>query len=184
MIEETNEIWKTIEGYPNYQVSNKGRIKSIERKVKSRYGSIYTRKEKILKPQKDKDGYLMVNLYKENKMKTMKVHRLVAAAFVQNESLFNTDINHKNEIKSDNRAENLEFCTREYNNNFGTRNERNSKTSINDPKKSKAVICLETGVVYPSTKEVYRKLGFSYTHISACCRGEYKSAYKYHWQYV
>lgn len=177
------EKWKYIPGYENfYQISNMGRIKSLERKVKCKNG-YRTVKERILKPVKVGVGYLMVPLNKDGKIKLYLIHRLVAYSFIQNDSLFKTDINHKNEIKSDNRAENLEWCTKEYNNNYGTRNEKSSKSKING-KKSKAVICIETGKFYPSTREVERQFGFSHQSISACCEGKLKSAYKYHWKWA
>lgn len=188
-MEVEKEIWRNISGYQGYQVSNLGRVKSIERKVKNRYG-YRTVIERILKPVKDKVGYLQVNLWEDGKMKHFYVHRLVASAFVQNNSIFNTEINHKNEIKSDNRAENLEWCDRQYNNNFGTRNEMagksisKAKKGVYNTKISKPVKCLETGVIYPSSIEIKRKFGFAYQSICACCRGEIKTAYKFHWKWA
>ena len=83
------EKWKDISGCPGYQVSNLGRVKSMERNVKLKNGSIRTIRERILKPIKNKDGYLFIGLYNEGKKKNIKVHRLVGQAFVQNKSLFN-----------------------------------------------------------------------------------------------
>ena len=185
--ETTTEIWKDIPGYENfYQISNIGRVKSLKRKVKKLYG-YKTISEKILKPIKNSKGYFIVNLYKENKMKSMKLHRLVAEAFIDNpENL--PQINHKNERKEDNRVTNLEFCDARYNTNFGTRNERAgiaiSKVNTNNPKRSKAVKCIETNQIYPSTMEVSRRFGFNPSCIAKCCRGEIKSSYKLHWKYV
>lgn len=161
------EKWKTIEGYPDYQVSNMGRVKSLK------YGN-----ERILKPNKTKYGYLQVKLCNYVKKKDVLVHRLVAYAFVQNESLFNTEINHLDENKENNCASNLEWTDRKYNCNYGTRIERVSK-AISTPVK-----CLETGVVYASTRDIERQLGFLHNSISQCCRGRYKQAYGYHWKYV
>ena len=175
---EEKEIWRNIEGFPGYQVSSLGRVKSIQRKVKYKNGSIHTVNEKIIKPGKDKNGYLIVGLSKENKRKNMKVHRLVAAAFVQNDSLFNTDINHINEIKTDNRSENLEWCEHIYNCNFGSRNERLSKAF------SMPVKCIETGIVYPSTREVERQLGFYHSNISKCCNKKIKYCGGLHWEWA
>lgn len=166
------EKWKTIEWNPDYQVSNLGRVKSLK------YG-----KERILKPGKSSNGYLAVNLLKKNKTKSITVHRLVCEAFLQNPYNL-SDINHRNEIKTDNRLENLEYCDRRYNVNYGKGNERRSKTLINDKKKSKPVMCIETGKIYPSTMEVQRQFGFSQSNICACCRGERKIAYKFHWKWA
>lgn len=173
------EIWKNIAGYESlYQVSNLGRVKSL--------GNDRTRKEKILKPGKNKLGYLKVVLCKEGKMKTITVHRLVAAAFVQNDSLFNNEINHIDENKENNCASNLEWCDRQYNANYGTAIERMAKAQTNDTKRSKKVICIETGIIYPSLNEVQRQLGFASTSISACCnkRYGYKTVGGLHWEWA
>lgn len=176
MIEEKEEIWKTIPEFPNYQVSNMGRVKSL--------GNDKKRNEKILKPGKNKSGYLKVNLCKEGKMKTMKIHRLVGQAFVQNDSLFNTEINHIDEDKTNNCAWNLQWCEHSYNMNYGTRNERSKKSLTNNKKLSKSVICVETGIIYPSVMEIERLFSFNNSNICECCNGKRKSAYKLHWQYV
>lgn len=104
------EIWLPVEGYEGlYEVSDFGRVRSLYNR---------TCEKRILKTGRDKDGYLMVNLYKNDKQKTFKVHRLVALAFVPN--MFGDDcVNHINEDKTDNRAENLMWCSRKENNNWG-----------------------------------------------------------------
>ena len=92
------EIWKDVPGHEGlYQVSNLGRVKSL------RFG-----KERILKPTPDKDGYYQVDLWKGGEGKTNKIHRLVMLAFVGESDL---EVNHINGIKTDNRLENLEYCT-------------------------------------------------------------------------
>ena len=170
------EIWKDIEDYENlYQISSLGRVKSL--------GNDKTRKEKILKPAKDKDGYLYVGLSKQGKIKYYKVHRLVAMAFIENPNNYPI-INHKDEDKTNNAVENLEFCDAKYNLNYGTRNIRVAESNINNPNRSKKVLCVETGKIYPSTNEVYRQLGFFQQNISSACRGKYKQAYGYTWRYV
>ncbi len=156
------EIFKDIEDYENYQISNYGTVKSLK------YG-----KERILKLAKDKGGYLTVDLFKQGKHKMCKVHRLVAQAFIPNPNNY-LEVNHKDENPANNRANNLEWCDRKYNINFGTRTE----------KCSKQVLCLETGVVYPSTHQVERQLGFAQGYISNACNGKCKQAYGFHWCYV
>ena len=179
-MEVEKEIWRNISGYPGYQVSNFGRVKSLN------YN--HTKKEKILKSFKQRDGYLLVKLYKNGKTKNIYIHRLVCTAFVQNESLFYNEINHLDENKENNCASNLEWSDRKHNINFGTRNERAgkalSKAQTNNPKHSKKVKCLDTGVVYPSTMEIQRQFGFNHSNISQCCNGKFKQAYGYHWRYV
>lgn len=169
------EIWKSVEGYEGlYEVSNFGRVKSL--------GNEKTRKEKILKVGENGCGYMFVTLSKEGKIKPFLIHRLVAAAFLPNPEKL-PQINHRDEDKTNNCVENLEWCTRDYNNNYGTRNDRVAKALING-KTSKRVICEETGEIFPSTMEVQRQLGFANTHISDCCNGKLRTCGGFHWRYV
>ncbi len=122
------EIWKDIKGYEGlYQVSNLGRIKSVDRIIERRKKGKYFKKGNILKLQKSKQGYYICKLSYQNKKPTRNVHRLVAEAFIPN-----TDnlpcINHKDENKLNNNIDNLEWCTYEYNNKYGTKIERIKKT--------------------------------------------------------
>ena len=82
---ENIEIWKDIENYEGlYQVSNLGRVRSLERDVYYQNGTFHHLKEKILVPNLDSKGYPFVQLYKNGKRKTIKTHRLVALAFIPN----------------------------------------------------------------------------------------------------
>lgn len=175
------EIWKPIVGYEGlYQVSNMGRVKSLERKV--RHGSVIelTIKERILKPAPASNGYLVVGLCAGGKQKTLKVHRLVCEAFHENPDN-KSDVNHINENKTDNRACNLEWCTRRENINHGTHNERMAKT------KSKPVGQYtrdgELVKIWPSAIEVQRKTGFGQGYISKVANGNRKTAYGFIWKY-
>lgn len=171
-----NEVWKDIEGYEGlYQVSNTGKVKSL--------GNDKSRKEKILKQGKHTDGYFQVSLFKNSKRKTFRVQCLVAKAFIPNPEN-KLEVNHKNEIKTDNRVENLEWCDHKYNINYGTRNERVSKILTNRKDNSKNVLCVETNIIYQSIMEAQRNTGISNTNISECCNGKRKTAGKLHWKYV
>lgn len=118
------EEWKDIKGYEGlYQVSNLGRVRSLSRYVKHR--TIYILKGKLLKQRTRGKGYLAVTLCKNSKLKHYYVHRLVAEAFIPNPNNL-PQVNHKDENKSNNCVDNLEWCDDKYNTNYGTRNERHS----------------------------------------------------------
>lgn len=119
------EIWKDIKGYEGlYQISNLGRIKSLEREIIRQHSTTMLLKEKILK-QQNMNGYKFVRLSKNNTIKQYLVHRLVATAFIENPNNYK-EINHKDENKSNNKLDNLEWCSHNYNINYGTGNERRS----------------------------------------------------------
>ena len=117
-MKELTEIWKPIPKYEKYyQVSNLGRVKSLERDAIYRRDSnrTYYKKERIINQHVDRKGYLKVKLYNgAAKGETIGVHRLVAKAFIQN--IHNlSQVNHINGVKSDNFVENLEWVTHRYN---------------------------------------------------------------------
>lgn len=115
------EIWKDIDEIKGidytglYQVSNLGRVKGLKNKH-------------ILKQRLKNNGYCVLTLCKENKPKTYLVHRLVAEAFIPNPNNY-PQVNHKDEDKTNNCVDNLEWCTKEYNMNYGTLIER-MRTSL------------------------------------------------------
>ena len=183
-----NEIWKEIPGCDgNYMISNLGRVKSKERTYKSgrSYGVTRKNKEKVMKNCVGKSGYEQVTLTLENgKRKSFHIHRLVAEAFVPNNKKY-TCVNHIDENKRNNKASNLEWCNVSYNNNYGTRIQRVIESKING-KKSQPVIQKKNGLViatFPSLRQVERSLGYNKRLISACCKGIYKQAYGYEWEY-
>lgn len=171
------EIWKDIPGYDGiYQVSNLGRIRNLNWHR--------SHKIKILNLKPDNSGYIKLRVKKE---KTFKVHRLVAMAFIPNPDGL-PQINHKNEIKTDNRVENLEWCTARYNNLYNGRPERIGKKLLNGPcSKRVAMVNIKTGKilrVFPSTTEIERQLGFDRSNINKCCRKERKIANGYGWNFI
>ena len=170
------EIWEDIEGYEGiYQVSSLGRIKRLYKNGK----------ERILKLRSDRDGYLNVGLCKEGRVKSRGVHRLVAQAFIPNPDN-KSQVNHRDENKSNNKVENLEWVTGKENINYGTRTERSGKSQTNDKKRSQPIygINIKTNerIEFPSTREAQRN-GFSSGHIVDCLKGRRKSHKCYKWFY-
>ena len=170
-----NEIWKDITGYEGlYQISSWGRVKSFHRN-----------KEKLLKLNPVKDGYLCVYLFKNGKGKQHQVHRLVAQAFIPNPDNLPC-VNHKDEVKTNNHVGNLEFCSYQYNNTYGTAIQRRKEKRLNGVQ-SKTVYQYtldgEFVAEYPSTREVERQLGFYQTAISSVCLGKGKTYKGYIWRY-
>ena len=199
------EIWKDIKGYEGlYQVSNLGRVKSLSIYRKNSVCEYYS-KEKILKPLKDKGGYLNVRLWKNKKGKTIKIHRLVACNFLENTEN-KRDVNHINGIKTDNGVENLEWCTCSENikhafdtglkkSNKGVNNPMYGKHHTEETKKkiggvhkgktgekhprSKKVKCITTGDVFVCIREAGIKYNVANQDIGRCCKGKRKSAGKH-----
>lgn len=182
------EEWRPIEGFEGlYEVSNLGNVKSVERYVfHLRYGKKFI-KEKIRKPIDSGIGYLQVVLFKNGKRKNHLVHRLVAEAFISNPNNL-PQVNHKDEDKTNNNVNNLEWCTSKYNNNYGTAKARISEKHINHPSMSKVVFqyTLNGKLIaeFPSTHEAERRTGVNRGNICSCCRGNYKSAGGYKWKYA
>lgn len=196
------EIWKDIKGYEQlYQVSNLGRVKSLEKIDKS--GKI--RKGKLLKPAKSGRGkykvYKVVLYNGKGEKTTYAVHRLVALTFLDNPNNLPC-INHKDENPANNQLSNLEWCTVKYNNNYGEsiqkKSEANKQVQKNNPKKSKIVLQYDLNgnfiQEWPSSMEIQRQLGYFSTAIRNCCLGrivkdskgcnyQHKSAYGYIWKY-
>lgn len=175
------EEWRDIKDYEGlYRISNLGRVKSLNYKGTGREG--------ILKLFKNKYGYLYVCLSKNGVHKYFRVHRLVAQAFIPNPNNL-PQVNHKDENCINNCVDNLEWCTQEYNNNYGTHNEKIRRTKYKkyNGNTSKKVFQydLKNNLIniFPSGKEVQRQLGFDQSTISACCLGKRKSYKGFIWRY-
>ena len=170
------EIWKDIEGYEGlYQVSNYGNIKSLSRVVKNAYG-IHRTEEKILKPQMKKKGYFQIQLSKDGKQKHYQVHRLVALAFVPNINNYPC-INHKDENKINNKADNLEWCTYLYNNLYNNKEKRNYKKICQYNKNEKLIN------IFESINEASKKTNIKRYGISNCLNKRLKTSGGYIWKY-
>lgn len=168
------EIWKDIKGYEGiYQISTMGRVKSLRRNI-------------ILKNQIASNGYEMVKLYTNNSKKDYSIHRLVANAFIENPDNL-PQVNHRDENKTNNCVENLEWCTPKYNYNYGTINIRKSQKQLNDKNKSKVVLQYTKDGCFikewKSIRDIQRMTGYDKGYISKCCRGKYAYAYSYIWKY-
>ena len=133
------EIWKPVKGFEGYyEVSNLGRVRSIDRVVVDTVRNCERLlKGKILIQRDNSNGYKNVMFCKEHKLDNKYVHRLVAEIFLPNPDNL-PQVNHKDEDKSNNRVDNLEWCTSFYNNEYGTRKKRWYETRIKngtmDPK--------------------------------------------------
>jgi hypothetical protein len=180
------ETWKPIKGYEGlYEISNIGNVASLN--------YCGTKNRKNLKYKEQAMGYCTVGLSKDGKAKTFLVHRLVAEHFVPNPNGFPI-VNHKDENKSNNRADNLEWCTYEHNNNHGTKKERISQKlkgkGINSGRSIAVIATLPDGTeeYYPSMAEVGRTLSASKGNISGniskAIKGKTKTAYGRKWRYV
>ena len=185
---ENIEIWKDVENYEGlYQVSNLGRIKSLERDVYCQNGIVHRIKEKILVPGLNNKGYQYVGLSKNGKRKDMTIHRLVAMAFIPNPEN-KSQINHRDEVKNNNVVENLEWCTAQYNNNYGTRTARavqNHKyPKFGNHPRAKAVFCVELNKKFDCIASAQEELGICRMSIGKACRGERNTAGGFHWKYA
>lgn len=163
------QVWKPIKGYENlYEVSNLGEVRSLC----GRYGA-----NRILKQCRGSRGYMLVTLCDKGKQKTVNVHRLVADAFVPNPDSLPC-VNHKDEDRTNNCASNLEWCSYYHNNVYGSRLTK-SAMKIGRP-----VRCVETGVIYSSSRAAHKETGVRQSGISLCCNGKLKTSGGFHWEFV
>lgn len=183
------EIWKDIEGYEGlYQVSNFGNVKSLNWKNTGKARNLW------LKPHNK--GYSQVELIKNGKRHCCVVHRLVAIAFIPNPNGFPV-VNHKDEIKTNNFADNLEWCTRSYNvrysmarhperrpNGIARRRGYRFKGINSDLVVHQLTLSGELVKVWKCSRDIFLETGMSDWSISECCRGNRKTAYGYKWQYA
>lgn len=180
------EIWKDIEGYEGlYQVSNLGRVKSLERWRKGNTKPVLI-KEKIKIPRDNGRGYFITFLYKNNKQRNEYIHRLVAMAFIPNPDNL-PQVNHKDENKANNCVDNLEWCTCKYNNGYGTKRERLTLTNRNNKKTSTPILQFDLDgnfiKEWPSMREVSRSGVARCENVYRACAGIYKQANGFIWRY-
>lgn len=176
MIEEWRDVLN-FEGL--YLISNLGNVKSVERFKRNNSGTQFVN-ERLLSLTPDKDGYLRVCLSKDGLHYVKSVHRLVAEAFIPNTNNLPV-VNHKNEDKQDNRVENLEWCTVQYNTMYGTGRLRTSM------KQGRAVEQLD---LYGNIIETFYSMsvaskmtGVPQPNIHKVCNGDRRTAGGYKWRY-
>lgn len=179
---EEKEIWKPVVGYEGYyEVSSFGNIRSIDREVLYSNGIKHHYNGKILTKMNIR-GYDRVILSRDNKFKHPQIHRLVAQAFIPNPKNL-PQVNHKNEDKGDNRVDNLEWCTSEYNINYGKRKSNFSRT-IRDRGQCVSIIQLSLKgdilAEYESLSDIPNEI-YNRKNIYQCCKNERLSSKGFLW---
>ena len=172
------ETWKPINGYPNYEVSDLGNVRSLNWRNEGKPKELY------LKPHNK--GYRQVELVNADGKKMLLVHRLVAKAFVPNPNNYPL-VNHIDSNRSNNNAENLEWCTQSQNMLHAYALPRNKGLVRRGIRRDEKVLQLDlSGNIIRSWKDVRTikvETGMSDWSIAECCRGKRKTAYGYKWQY-
>lgn len=179
------EIWKDVKDYEGYyQVSNLGRVRSLDRyiKQKNRYKKQINRfiKGKLLTSSKDCNGYIHIILYKNKKYKIFRVHQLVAQTFIINPKNL-PEVNHIDGNKENNCVDNLEWITR-------TENRLHAyRIGLHIPHKKK---CIQKDLdgniikIWDSLKQITEEKGYDASAISRCCKKQQKTSYNFIWEYV
>lgn len=174
------ENWKAIAGYEGYyEVSDFGNIRSLTRKVNTKGGSMRTSQGRNIIQRRTRNGYMKVHLSKEGKSRVHSVHRLVAIAFVPNIDGLQ-QVNHKDENKTNNRADNLEWVTQSYNCKYGHRND----TMIEQRRREVQSVIGNVIQTYHSIQGASRITGISAAHICQCCKGVRETAGGVKWRYA
>ena len=171
------EEWKQIVGFPNYEISTKGNIRTKERLNNKND----IKKSKLLSKRKNNVGYEYVILSnKTQKHKTLTVHRLMAKTFLNNYS-DNLEVNHINGIKDDNRIENLEMTTHSENvkKRYEIGNIGNNYKAVNQYDLNNNYIA-----TYKSSYDAEKVTGIGRTCIGGCCRKEHHTAGGYIWKFA
>lgn len=181
------EVWKDIEDYKGlYQVSNLGRIRSLDRYVRNGTSNKNIKKGKILKPCTTKDGYLQLNLIKDKKKKVSTVHRLVAKAFIENSSN-KPCVNHIDGDKQNNNVENLEWVTYSENTIHALKTGLVKKTKGKNHYKRAVNQYTTDGKFirrWDSIKSIKDEWNLRHIKVSSCCRGKIKTSLGYVWKYA
>lgn len=181
------EIWKDIQGFEGlYQISNNGRVKSLERLVNNKNGKRIV-KEKVLKNQINSKGYYSVVLRKQNKNITKEIHRMVAIAYINNDKNYSY-VNHIDGNKKNNKISNLEWCDCQHNIREAYRLGLNHYTNLTNFKNlPKKVLQYDKNnsllSEFNSIREASRITQVCYNSISLNCRGKQNKAGGYTWKF-
>ena len=187
------EIWKDVPGFEGiYQVTRDGRVRSLDRTTLYKDKHLRFVSGREMKPFMDRHGYKVVTLKKNRYKKHWFVHRIVGITYIPNPDNL-PQINHKDEVKTNNNVENLEWCTNYYNEVYGTSIERSVKNRDTKAVGRKIALARTFGFVdqldlndniiktWVSARTAGRSLGKHGSNISKCCNGQQKTAYGYKW---
>lgn len=155
------EIWKPLKNFPSYNGSSEGRIMNIKT-------------QRIMKTHTNEKGYVQVCLRKNNQQYTVRVHKIIAETFLGEHP--GMDVRHKDLDNSNNRVDNLEWCTRSET--IQSAFDRGSKI----PSRQVPVLVIETGEIYNSIRACARDLSCQQTDICKCLNGELKHVKGYHFE--
>jgi len=173
------EIWKDIEGYEGYyQVSDLGKVRSLNRVVAHIKNGPTKYKGRLLKPGLNNKGYKQVNLCRTRKSKMRTVHKLVAEAFLSNPENFPI-VMHLDDNPLNNMPSNLKWGTQQDNMADMDAKGRRAKS-----KTERAIFCIETGEFFSGQKAAARKTGLHYRSINNCVNGRRSHAGKLVFKYV
>ena len=179
--------WSKIAGYEDlYEVSDTGDVRSLDREYIDSMGRHTIKRSRILHPSISVYGYKRVSLTRNKRTKTYFVHKLVAQAFIPNPHKY-LYVNHKDENKLNNNVKNLEWCTAQYNCNYGTRNERMKNKLRLNSKSAKPIIATTTNgkkEYYSSIREARRVLGYLHNGISNALNGRTHTACNRTWEFA
>jgi len=185
-----NEIWKDVPDYEGlYQVSNLGRVKSLERTRKGNGGSICKVKEKLLSLKIDKYGYVCYTLCKDGRLFYFTAHRLVALAFIDNPNPYSfNQINHIDGNKRNNTSQNLEWCDAKHNQNeavrLGLRGGKPYKPRVDSSKIDQIDLIGNLIKRYDNLAQAERENGISKTAICNCLNRRSKTSSGFFWKYA